>query len=74
MEARHLSAGFSEVAAVDRARAVDLPADIEATALQFTRNAPPELMPSMAVDLLHGKRLYEAWPRKKLTLRNQSDA
>ena len=49
--------GFSEVAAVGRARGVDLPANIEARALQFTRNAPPELMPSMAIDLLRGNRL-----------------
>src|SRR5260370_35543094 len=49
--------GFSEVAAVGRARGVDLPADIEARALQFTRNAPPELLPSMAIDLLRGNRL-----------------
>jgi len=53
--------GFSEVAAVGRARGVALPADIEAGALQFTRNAPPELMPSMAIDLLRGKRLELPW-------------
>ena len=53
--------GFSEVAAVGRARGVALPADIEARALQFTRNAPPELMPSMAIDLLRGKRLELPW-------------
>jgi 2-dehydropantoate 2-reductase len=53
--------GFSEVAAVGRARGVALPAGIEAGALQFTRNAPPELMPSMAIDLLRGKRLELPW-------------
>jgi 2-dehydropantoate 2-reductase len=53
--------GFSEVAAVGRARGVDLPANIEARALQFTRNAPPELMPSMAIDLLRGNRLELPW-------------
>jgi 2-dehydropantoate 2-reductase len=50
-----------EVAAVGRARGVNLPADLEARLLQSTRNFPPEMMPSMAVDLLRGNRLELPW-------------
>jgi 2-dehydropantoate 2-reductase len=50
-----------EVAAVGRARGVKLPADIEARALHSTRNFPPDMMPSMAVDLLRGNRLELPW-------------
>jgi len=50
-----------EVAAVGRARGVRLPADIETRCLQSTRNLPPEMMPSMAVDLLRGNRLELPW-------------
>src|SRR5262247_4576165 len=50
-----------EVAAVGRARGVRLPADLEARLLQSTRNFPPEMMPSMAVDLLRGNRLELPW-------------
>src|SRR5499426_3186037 len=46
-----------EVAAVGRAHGVRLAADLEARLLQSTRNFPPEMMPSRAVDLLHGNRL-----------------
>jgi 2-dehydropantoate 2-reductase len=53
--------GVAEVAAVGRARGVRLPADIETKTLQNTRNAPPELLPSMAVDLLRGNRLELPW-------------
>ena len=53
--------GVAEVAAVGRARGVILPADVEARTLQFTRNVPPELLPSMAVDLLRGNRLELPW-------------
>jgi 2-dehydropantoate 2-reductase len=53
--------GVAEVAAVGRARGVSLPADIVARTLQSTRNAPPDLMPSMAVDLLRGNRLELPW-------------
>src|SRR5499425_898844 len=41
--------GVREVAAVGRARGVALPPDLEAKALQSTRNFPPEMLPSMAV-------------------------
>ena len=44
-----------------RARGVPLSADIEARTLAATRNAPPELLPSMAVDLLRGNRLELPW-------------
>jgi 2-dehydropantoate 2-reductase len=50
-----------EVGAVGRARGVRLPADLEARLLQSTRNFPPEMMPSMAVDLLRGNRLELPW-------------
>jgi len=53
--------GYAEVAALARARGVHLPADLEARALQNTRNFPAEMMPSMAVDLLHGNRLELPW-------------
>lgn len=53
--------GFAEVAAVGRARGVRLPADLETRALQSTRNFPPEMMPSMAIDLLRGNRLELPW-------------
>lgn len=53
--------GVAEVTAVGRALGVGLPADIEAATLARTRNAPPELLPSMAVDLLRGNRLELPW-------------
>jgi 2-dehydropantoate 2-reductase len=52
---------IAEVAAVGRARGVDLPADLEARAIETTRNLPPEMLPSMAVDLLRGNRLELPW-------------
>jgi 2-dehydropantoate 2-reductase len=53
--------GYAEVIAVGRARGIELPADLEARALQGTRNFPPEMMPSMAIDLLRGNRLELPW-------------
>ena len=53
--------GVAEVAAVGRARGVRLPADLEQRALQSTRTFPPEMMPSMAIDLLRGNRLELPW-------------
>ena len=44
-----------------RARGVPLPADLEGGLLQSTRGFPPEMMPSMAVDLLRGNRLELPW-------------
>src|SRR5215468_9086237 len=58
--------GVAEAAAVGRARGVDLPADLEARCLQSTRGFPPEMMPSMAVDLLRGNRLELPWLAGKL--------
>jgi 2-dehydropantoate 2-reductase len=53
--------GVAEAAAVGRARGVPLPAELEARLLQSTRNFPPEMMPSMAIDLLRGNRLELPW-------------
>lgn len=53
--------GVAEVAAVGRARGVRLAADLEARLLQATRGFPPEMMPSMAIDLLRGNRLELPW-------------
>jgi 2-dehydropantoate 2-reductase len=53
--------GVAEVAAVGRARGVKLPTDIETKTLEYTRKAPAELLPSMAVDLLRGNRLELPW-------------
>jgi 2-dehydropantoate 2-reductase len=52
---------IGEVAAVGRARGIRLPADIETRMLQSIRNFPPEMMPSMAVDLLRGNKLELPW-------------
>ncbi|UYN95586.1 MAG: 2-dehydropantoate 2-reductase [Enhydrobacter sp.] len=52
---------YEEVAAVGRAAGVALPADAVERTLAFNRNAPAELMPSMAVDLLRGNRLELPW-------------
>jgi 2-dehydropantoate 2-reductase len=53
--------GIAEAAAVGRARGVALPPDLEAKMLKATRNFPPEMRPSMAVDLLRGNRLELPW-------------
>jgi 2-dehydropantoate 2-reductase len=53
--------GVAEVAAVGRARGVRLAPDLEVRLLQNTRTFPPEMMPSMAVDLLRGNRLELPW-------------
>ena len=42
------TAAYEEVAAVGRAAGVALPADAVEKTLNFNRNAPPHLMPSMA--------------------------
>ena len=44
---------------VGRAKGIALPADLEKRSLP--RNAPPAMMPSMAVDLLRGNRLELPW-------------
>src|SRR5262249_61368084 len=53
--------GVAEVAAVGRASGIGLPADIEARVLRDTRNYPPEMLPSMAADLLRVNRLELPW-------------
>jgi len=55
------AAAYEEVAAVGRAAGVALPPDAVARTLDFTRNAPPDLMASMAVDLLRGNRIELPW-------------
>ena len=52
---------YEEVAAVGRAAGVTLPADAVEKTLNFNRSAPPQLMPSMAVDLLRGNRIELPW-------------
>lgn len=50
-----------EAADVGRAVGIALPADAVERALAFVRNAPPEAMASMAVDLLRGNRIELPW-------------
>jgi 2-dehydropantoate 2-reductase len=52
---------YEEAAAVGRAAGVALPADAVDKTLNFNRNAPPHLIPSMAVDLLRGNRIELPW-------------
>jgi 2-dehydropantoate 2-reductase len=52
---------YEEVTAVGRAAGVVLPADAVDRTLNFNRNAPPQLMASMAVDLLRGNRIELPW-------------
>ena len=52
---------YEEVTAVGRAAGVALPADAVDKTLTFNRSAPPQLMPSMAVDLLRGNRIELPW-------------
>jgi 2-dehydropantoate 2-reductase len=50
-----------EVAPVGRARGVKLAPDLEERLLKATRGFPPEMMPSMTVDLLRGNKLELPW-------------
>jgi len=52
---------YEEVAAVGRAAGVDLPGDAVERTLEFNRKAPPQLIPSMAVDLMRGNRIELPW-------------
>ena len=52
---------YEEVAAVGRAAGVALPDDAVEKTLNFNRNAPPQLVPSMAVDLSRGNRIELPW-------------
>ncbi len=54
-------AAYQEVVDVGRARGVKLPDDAVEQTLNFNRNAPPQLMASMAVDLLRGNRIELPW-------------
>jgi len=54
-------AGFAEATAVGRALGVKIPEDMEERTTKATNNFPPEMMPSMAVDLLRGNRLELPW-------------
>lgn len=47
---------------VVRALGVQLPSGMQARMKKATRNFPPTMMPSMAVDLLRGNRLELPWP------------
>jgi 2-dehydropantoate 2-reductase len=53
--------GVAEVAAVGRARGVKLAADLEERLLKAMRGFPPDMMPSMTVDLLRGNKLELPW-------------
>jgi 2-dehydropantoate 2-reductase len=53
--------GFAEMAAIGRASGVKLAPDLEEKMLKAMRGFPPEMMPSMAVDLLRGNRLELPW-------------
>jgi len=55
------TAGFAEATAVGRALGVKIPEDMEARTTKATQNFPPEMMPSMAVDLLRGNKLELPW-------------
>ena len=54
-------AAYHEVAAVGRARGIKLPDNAVELVLNFNRVSPPELMASMAVDLLRGNRIELPW-------------
>jgi 2-dehydropantoate 2-reductase len=53
--------GVAEVAAVGRKRGVKLAPDLEERLLKATRGFPPDMMPSMTVDLLRGNKLELPW-------------
>jgi 2-dehydropantoate 2-reductase len=54
-------AGYREVIDVGRAAGVALPPDALEMILEFHRNAPPAMKPSMALDLERGNRLELPW-------------
>jgi 2-dehydropantoate 2-reductase len=55
------AAAYEEVARVGHAAGIALPEDAVERTLGFNRNAPPHLMPSMAVDLVRGNRIELPW-------------
>jgi 2-dehydropantoate 2-reductase len=54
-------AGFREVIATGRARGVALPDDAEARMVAATKAFPPDMMASMAHDLIRGGRIELPW-------------
>jgi 2-dehydropantoate 2-reductase len=52
---------YREVFDVGRARGIELPDNAVELTLNFNRNAPPELIASMAVDLVRGNRIELPW-------------
>lgn len=54
-------AAYEEVIAVGRASGVNLPADAIEPVLTFMRTAPPEIKPSMLLDLERGNRMELPW-------------
>lgn len=59
--APYFAAAYQEVVDVARARGVPLPADVEQKMAGFNRNAPPNMMASMAIDLIRGNRIELPW-------------
>ena len=59
--APYFTAAYREVVEVARAKGVPLPADVEQKMAGFNRNAPPNMMASMAVDLIRGNRIELPW-------------
>ena len=55
------SAAFAEAIAVGRALGIKLHPEMQARMEKATRNFPPSMMPSMALDLLRGNRLELPW-------------
>jgi 2-dehydropantoate 2-reductase len=56
-----IEAATREAVAVGKAAGVPLPDDVVERSLAFTRNAPPDMMASMAHDLLRGGRIELPW-------------
>jgi 2-dehydropantoate 2-reductase len=59
--APYFTAAYQEVVDVARARGIPLPADVEQKMAGFNRNAPPNMMASMAIDLIRGNRIELPW-------------
>lgn len=55
------TAVFNEVVATGRAAGISIPAEKAEARLARARTAPPMVMPSMAVDLIAGRRLEYPW-------------
>ena len=54
-------AAFHEVAAVGRAKGIVMPDDAEARMVASTKGLPPDMMASMAHDLIRGGRIELPW-------------